>query len=407
MLIDSACAACFALFALCGAKSSARRQRTLMDEPDPARKPLFIKEIIMQMRNSLIAILLASLCGLGHAAKPRIEYKVTRVAPLISEGFAINNAGATTGDFQFSGCCAHAFVSRGDFTTSVEIVGLGDPNFTTTAGDINDRFQVVGTSGSPNGQRGFIFEHGAIRDVNVFLPAATSATGNNNAGYIVGSYQFTGAPPRGYVRAPDGAFRDIGALPFAHPFTQPEAINKRGQIVGGSGPFVADTPLVPRAFLFENGLMRNLGNLGGVASLARDINDRGQVTGYSSLRKPGVFHAFLWQDGRMVDIDGRKGVGQSEGKGINKHGHVVGTSDHLGAFVYRGKKLESLNALIDPAGGYTIQDVQGINDKGQIVGRADQAGVPFGFAVRLDPVECKDDDHDHGKDQDEDKDEDK
>jgi len=343
----------------------------------------------MLVRNSLTVVVLVSAFGWASAARPRIEYKVTRVAPLISEGTAINNAGASVGAFQFGGSGAHAFLSRG--ANSIDLGALGEFSNNSIAHDINAKFQVVGTSDFAGGTRGFIYENGVLRDVNVYLPANTTATGNNNAGYIVGAYQFNGAPPRGYLRAPDGTFRDIGTLPFANPFTLPEAINKRGQIVGGSGPYSL-SPLVPRAFLYQDGLMRNLGNLGGLSSAARGINDHSQITGYSSLKTPGVFHAFLWQNGRMIDIDRRQGVGQSEGAAINKRGHIVGSSDHLGPFVYRGKKMESLNALIDPAGRYLIRGVLDINDKGQIIGTADQEGVAFGFAVRLDPCPSPADD---------------
>jgi probable HAF family extracellular repeat protein len=182
------------------------------------------------------------------------------VAPLISEGTAINNAGASVGAFQFSGAGAHAFLSRG--TASIDLGALASFNKLSIANDINDRFQVVSTSDSAAGTRGFIYDHGVLRDVNVFLPATTTATGINNAGYIVGSYLLNAAPPRGYLRAPDGSFRDIGTLPFHNPYTQPEAINHRGQIVGGSGPHTPPK-LAPRAFLYENGVMRRLGNLGG------------------------------------------------------------------------------------------------------------------------------------------------
>ena len=242
----------------------------------------------MWKRNSLAWILLAAACGLAGAAQPRIEYRFTRVAPLISGGLAINNAGATVGDFQFTGAGAHGFLTRGNST--VEIGGLGEFRIFSIANGINDRFQVVGTSDVSGGTRGFIYGRGVPRDVNLFLPPTTTAAAINNAGYVVGTYQFNFGPRRGYLRAPDGGFRDIGALPFTNPFTLPAAINKHGQVVGGSGPFV-----------------------------------------------------------------------------------------------YRGNKIESTNALIDPAGGYTITSMQGINDKGQIVGTANQAGVAFGFAVRLDP----------------------
>lgn len=296
----------------------------------------------MPMRNSLALILLSSTLGLASAAVPRIEYRVTRIAPLISDGAAINNAGASVGAYQFTGAGAHAFLSRNN--TALDLGALDSFNNLSLAHDINDRFQVVGNSNSASGDRGFIYDRGVMRDVNVFLPATTTATGINNAGYIVGSYQFTGAPPRGYLRAPDGAFRAIGTLPFADAFTLPEAINKRGQVVGGSGPFIRDAISVPRPFLYQDGVMRNLGSLGAAPGTANDIDDHGQVTGYSSLKRPGVVHAFLWQNGRMVDIDGRKGVGQSEGKGINNLGHVVGTSDHLGAFAQPSSTVEKSHA---------------------------------------------------------------
>ena len=340
----------------------------------------------MMTRNCLTALLLGSVCVLASAGTLRIEYRVTRIAPLISQGFGINHAGATVGDYQFSGAGAHAFFTPGrDYTSTIDLGALEAFRNSSIANDINDKFQVVGNSDTSSGQRGFIYERGVLRDVDVFAPANTTATGINNAGYVVGAYRFNDGPPRGYLRAPDGSFRDIGTLPFPNAYTLPEAINKRGQVVGASGPYTPSSPLVPRAFLYARGLMRDLGNLGGTASVARDINDAGQVTGYSSLATPGVYHAFLWRDGRMVDIDGRTGVGRSIGTGINNRGHVVGNSDHLGPFIYRGRKMESLNALIDPAGGYTIEGVEGINDKGQIVGYANQFGVAFGFAVRLDP----------------------
>lgn len=340
----------------------------------------------MNTRKFLTTFLLSASCATAHAAKPQAEYTVTRIAPYISQGFGINNAGATVGAYQFSGAGAHAFFTPGrDYASSIDIGALESFGNSSIANDINDRFQVVGTSDTTSGQRGFLYQRGVLRNVNVFPPANTTATGINNAGQIVGAYNFGDGPWRGYLRAPDGSFRDIGSLPFPNAYTLPEAINRRGQIVGSSGPFDPVPSRTARAFLYERGVMRDLGNLGGIPAQAWDINDLGQVTGSSSLKTPGVSHAFLWQSGRMVDIDGRKKVGQSIGTGINNRGHVVGSSAHLGPFIYRGRKMESLNALIDPAGGYTIVEAQSINDKGQIVGYANQEGATFGFAVRLDP----------------------
>jgi len=91
----------------------------------------------------------------------------------------------------------------------------------------------------------------------------------------------------------------------------PIAINDTGQIVGSSGfvPFVEDG----RAFLWENGLFSDLGNLAnleGFSSEAFDINDSGQIVGRSQVNSLDPFgnsfspnHAFLWENGTMTDLN--------------------------------------------------------------------------------------------------------
>src|SRR5215467_12555769 len=69
-------------------------------------------------------------------------------------------------------------------------------------------------------------------------------------------------------------------------------INKGGQIVGTSAN---------HAFLWSNGVMTDLGTLGGSVSMAYSINDSGVVVGEAATMT-GEMHAFVWQNGVMKDL---------------------------------------------------------------------------------------------------------
>lgn len=55
---------------------------------------------------------------------------------------------------------------------------------------------------------------------------------------------------------------------------------------------------------------------------AADLNDRGQVVGTSTTAE-GDTHAFVWQDGETIDLDGVAGR-QSHATAISARGHVAG-----------------------------------------------------------------------------------
>ena len=75
----------------------------------------------------------------------------------------------------------------------------------------------------------------------------------------------------------------------------------------------------PHAFLWQAGVMQDLGTLQGGASAAVAINKGGDVAGSSD------GHAFLWTRGTMIDL-GTLGGPNSRATAINVSGRVVGTS---------------------------------------------------------------------------------
>lgn len=356
----------------------------------------------------LLSLAIGGLAGATPAAAATPEYRVTVVGPANSSAADINSTGVVVGAYAVSASATRAFVNRGNGFADLGTLG----GRSSHAVAINDRGEVLGNWTSRAGQqRGFLYHagkplRGAMRrgvpytggqahDIGTTSGAinnsrATTWTDINNAGYAtaIGAAASFEDGARSYLRAPDGKLTDIGNLRFDEPATlnRALALNNRNQVAGESGPVnFPDQPL--RAFIWNKGTMRDLGDLGFAPNGGLAINDRGQVTGYASLNA-GIRDrlAFVYTNGRLVNIDGRRPTGprSSSGTGINNHGHVVGTSDHLSGFIYRSRRMQSLNALIDPAQGWDIASPQAINDAGQIAATAVRKGVSY--AVRLDLI---------------------
>src|SRR5690349_18315551 len=78
-----------------------------------------------------------------------------------------------------------------------------------------------------------------------------------------------------------------------------------------------------------NYIITDLGTLGGFLSMAIDINNHGQIVGFSSLSGYQGQHAFLWADGVMTDLGTLGGQTGAAGD-INNHGQVAGNSQIIG-----------------------------------------------------------------------------
>ncbi|HPF99471.1 MAG TPA: DUF3466 family protein [Kiritimatiellia bacterium] len=112
---------------------------------------------------------------------------------------------------------------------------------------------------------------------------------------------------------------DLGTLGGSA--SQANALNDAGQVVG----WAHDTNDVARAFLWDNGVMQDLGTLpGGVIAEARDINESGRVVGWSdTTNNAGGTRGFTWDGAVMTEL-GTLGGQSSRAYGMNEGGETVG-----------------------------------------------------------------------------------
>ena len=103
----------------------------------------------------------------------------------------------------------------------------------------------------------------------------------------------------------DGVMTDLGVLPGQED-SGASAINNLGQIVGSSGTTDPETyEVTSQSFLYESGVMTAL-PVPSSESYAGDINDAGVVVG--TMRAGGGFskwHAYIYADGVVTDLNSR------------------------------------------------------------------------------------------------------
>lgn len=286
-----------------------------------------------------------------------------------STAYAVNTFGHVVGYSLTGETDEFGFVHRAFLFDGVSMMDLGLPPY-SAAFDLNDANQIAGASyfNLDEGRvyRGFVYGN----DETIVLGtlggrgSGSEALAINETGQVAGSAAaFVPGTDFGSVRAflyDGGVMQDLGSLgfvchdgPVRSCFERSEAtdINNRGQIVG----FSTTDDFVTHAFLAENSVLKDLGALGGLQSWADAINDSGQTVGASLTDNDAAYHAFLFDQDIMYDLndlvidlpDSRSIWGASD---INNFGQIVGSNGYLLNPIYENMTPDKQFSFSDTLG---------------------------------------------------------
>lgn len=271
---------------------------------------------------------------------------------------SINNHGQIVGTMQMADGTEHAFVwQQGHFTD----LGIG------WGQGINDLGEVTFYSGTNNNCEATIWQGGVVSAIPGADPGSCNSLAINNEGQVIGAT----TDGQGWIWQ-DGSFTYLGTMGGAVGST-PLALNDVGQVIGYT---VKSDGHTDAPFIWQEGVMSTIPGIPGVDSVSA-INDSGVIAGsdrkFDEIRYAAWTEACIWQNGTRAFLgtlaNPRDWWQISLATDINNHGQVVGWSNtddadgRIRAFVWQDGVMMDLGTL-----GGEDSRADAVNDNGWIIG---------------------------------------
>ncbi len=314
-----------------------------------------------------------------------------------SSAKAVNARGQVTGEISHGTGFSHAFL-YGDG----RMMDLGTlPGFSDSVGNaINDAGVVTGVATKPDpadrSAHPALIVHaftarpnaaalGTLRDLRPQGSALYLSSGINAAGQVVGAVITLRDQSRAFVSRDDRVvLLDETVAGSGWTLQEADGINDRGDIVG-SGTVGG----VRHAFLYRGGVVMDLNRFRPAGSAwvleeAAGINDRGDIVCIG--RRGSSSHGFLLAGGVLADLGELAGYPNIVAAHLNDRGQVVGEAESESgtsqcAFLYDDGRLLDLNRTLPASLHWSLTQANGINDSGVIVGMGEHEGKGRAFLL--------------------------